>query len=83
MCIRDSFNIVNTLPLNWSSIETLKSYILQDDLLQLQKSVDDKSINFDYSTLLTECRVSDIESGALIENAFGETAYDLCSIYYD
>ena len=79
----DIFNIVNTLPLNWSSIETLKSYIMQDDLLQLQKSVDDKSINFDYSTLVTECRVSDIESGALIENAFGEAAYDLCSTYYD
>ena len=79
----DIFNIVNALPLNWSSIETLKSYIMQDDLLQLQKSADDKSINFDYSTVITECRVSDIESGALIENATGEAAYDLCSIYYD
>jgi hypothetical protein len=79
----DIFNIVNTLPLNWSSIKTLESYIMQDDLLQLQKSVDDKSINFDYSTLVTECRVSDIETGALIENAFEETAYDLCSSYYD
>ena len=79
----DIFNIVNTLPLNWSSIKTLESYIMQDDLLQLQKSVDDKSINFDYSTLVTECRVSDIESGALIENAFEEAAYDLCSSYYD
>ncbi|MDB2570456.1 hypothetical protein N9Y21_04795 [Gammaproteobacteria bacterium] len=79
----DIFNIVNTLPLNWPSIKTLESYIMQDDLLQLEKSVDDKSINFDYSTLVTECRVSDIESGALIENAFGETAYDLCSSYYD
>ena len=56
---------------------------MQDDLLQLQKSVDGKSINFDYSTVITECRVSDIESGALIENATGEAAYDLCSIYYD
>jgi hypothetical protein len=79
----DIFNIVNTLPLTWSSIETLKSYIMQDDLLQLQKSVDGKSINYDYSTLITECRVSDIESGALIENATGEAAYDLCSNYYD
>jgi len=71
------------LPLNWSSIETLKSYIMDDDGLHLQKNINDKSVNFDYSTFLTECRVSDLQSGTLIENAYGGAAHELCSIYYD
>jgi len=79
----DIFNILDALPLNWSSIETLKSYIMDDDGLHLQKNINDKSVNFDYSTFLTECRVSDLQSGTLIENAYGGAAHELCSIYYD
>lgn len=79
----DIFNIIDAFPLNWSSIETLKSYMMDDDLLQLQKNINDMSVNFDFSTLVTECRVSDSQSGALIENAYEEAAYELCSTYYD
>ena len=79
----DIFNILDALPLNWSSIETLKSYMMDNDSLHLQKNINDKSVNFDYSTSLTECRVSDSQSGTLIENAYGGAAYELCSTYYD
>lgn len=78
----DINSIVQSLPLSWSDIYSLTSYLYSGDSLSLEKQTSDHTILFNYSNVAVECRVLDNATNNLLYYSSGNDSYSLCNSYF-
>jgi hypothetical protein len=78
----DINSIVQSLPLSWSDIYSLTSYLYSGDSLSLEKQTSDHTILFNYSNVAIECRVLDNATNNLLYYSSGNDSYSLCNSYF-